>query len=406
MSTNGVGNKHNSVVVIGAGPGGAATAVRLAQRGVKNVVLLDRDEFPRDKTCGSCLSPMALKTLDELGMLPAVKEKGYLIRTLVVKTPGNREMRLTTDAAAIILLRKYFDNMLVEKAKELGVDFRPNFKATELVRDGSGRAVGVRSRDQEVRADYVIAADGAHSIFSWDPRPKRTISTLVGWWEGFPIEPHTIEMVFDKNIAPLYGWMFPEGENRINIGICMEGEEKGPDGKWVKTTRNVREVFNQFIADHYADRLRNAKQIGKFKGHPISYTTWVRDCTAPGMLYIGEGARMTHNATGEGIYQAMQSGVFAADAVADVLSGVTTEAKAWNRYLWQLRKRFTLAFALGWVVRGIVDSPILDLVAQGYNSPTVRGAATWALGSILTGSHVGTGSNAEPVSSPSASVAA
>lgn len=374
---------RHTAVIVGSGPSGGAAAVRLLQRGVKDVVLLDRDDFPREKTCGSALSPNGLKVLDELGLGAEVRRAGYLIHSLIVRTPGNKDMKLTTDQAAIVLLRKHFDNMLVEKAKALGVDFRPNFKALELVRR-NGRVVGVRGKRngvvEEVHGEYLLCADGAHSIFSWDERPKRTISTLMGWWEGFDIEPGTMEMIFDKNLSPLYGWMFPETNERVNIGICMDGEENGK-----KTTRNVRDVFNQFLQDHYADRLRKARQIGKFKGHPISYTTWIRDCTTPGALYLGEGARMTHNATGEGIFHAMQSGIYGADAIAAVTSG-TTEAAAWNHYLWQVRKRFTFGFVMGHVLRGALKTPLFDLIATGYNSPAVRKAATWAVGSALAGS--------------------
>jgi geranylgeranyl reductase family protein len=376
---------RNTAVIIGAGPGGAAAAVRLAQRGVKDIVLVDKDRFPREKTCGSALSPNGLKIAEELGIGAEVKRLGYHIHSLVVVTPGNREMHLrTTEGAAVVLLRKHFDNLLVERAKSLGVEFRSEFRASELVRDGSGRVVGVRGKDQEIRADYVIAADGAHSIFSNDTRPKRTISTLMGWWEGMQFAPGTMEMIFDKNLSPLYGWMFPETETRVNIGICMDGE--GPDGR--KTERNVRDVFARFLDDHYAARLAGTRQIGKFKGHPISYTTWIRDLGDNGMLFLGEAGRITHNATGEGIFQAMQSGVYAADALADVVTGRATEARAWARYTWQCRQRFTFGFLMGHVLRGALKTPLFDAIALAYNSPSVKRVATWALGSALAGSHL------------------
>src|ERR1700747_1019374 len=146
---------RNTAIIIGAGPGGAAAAVRLAQRGVKGVVLLDKDRFPREKTCGSALSPNGLKIAEELGIRAHVDRLGYKIHSLRVVTPGNREMHLTTgDGAAVVLLRKHFDNLLVERAKALGVDFRSEFHANELVRDGRGRVVGVRSRSgDELIAD-------------------------------------------------------------------------------------------------------------------------------------------------------------------------------------------------------------------------------------------------------------
>jgi menaquinone-9 beta-reductase len=386
---------RNTAVIIGAGPGGAAAAVRLAQRGVKGVVLLDKDRFPREKTCGSALSPNGLKIAEELGIRADVDRLGYKIHSLRVVTPGNREMHLTTgDGAAVVLLRKHFDNLLVERARSLGVDFRSEFHANELVRDGRGRVVGVRGRNgQELIADYVVAADGAHSVFSTDPRPKRTISTLMGWWEGMRFEPGTMDMIFDRNLSPLYGWMFPESDVRVNIGICMDGE--GPDGR--KTERNVRDVFARFLDDHYRERLVGTRQIGKFKGHPISYTTWIRDCTGDGILFLGEAARITHNATGEGIFHAMQSGIFAADALADVVGGRVSEDKAWARYTWQCRQRFTFGFVMGHVLRGALKTPLFDAIAMAYNSPSVKRVATWALGSALAGSHL---TEMQPVRSP------
>src|SRR5690348_13208787 len=100
---------NKSVVIVGAGPGGSAAAVRLAQRGVKNVLLLDKDQFPREKTCGSALSPNGVKLIDSLGIGDQMRERGYVIRSLWLVTPGNRRFKLTTDQAAIILLRKHFD---------------------------------------------------------------------------------------------------------------------------------------------------------------------------------------------------------------------------------------------------------------------------------------------------------
>ncbi len=234
--------EHGTAVVLGAGPGGAATAIRLKQRGVERVILLDKDEFPRDKTCGSGLSPNALSVLETLGVSGEVRRLGYPIHSVVLGTPGGRRMKLTTDAAAVVLLRKHFDNLLVEQAKKLGAEFTGGFYANELVRDASGRVYGVRSRKGEtVYGDFVLMADGAHSIFSHDPRPKQTISALMGWWEDYDYEPHTMEMLFDQKLSPLYGWMFPEAPNRVNIGICIDGE----DGDGKKTRRNIREVFDE-----------------------------------------------------------------------------------------------------------------------------------------------------------------
>jgi geranylgeranyl reductase family protein len=370
-------------IVVGAGPSGAAAAIELSRAGA-SVVLLDRDRFPRDKTCGSGLSPNAIALAERLGVGVQVRERSYPIRQVKIVTPGGRTMVLASNAAAVVLLRRDFDELLVRRAQALGATLRDGVRGTALVREGE-RVVGVRTDSGEVlRARYVLCADGSHSIFSLDRRPKPTISTLMGWWEDAEFEPGQLEMIFDRELAPLYGWLFPETDRRVNIGICMEGQEA--DGR--KTTRNVRHVFDRFLATHYADRLRSARSIGRFKGHPIVYTRWVDHCTAPGAMYIGESARLTNYATGEGISQAMQSGVWAAEVLADVIAGRRSEAAAMREYVWKLRARFAAEYGVATAVRASVSSRLLDGIAAVYDHPRVRRAVVGVLGSALTGSSV------------------
>ena len=276
------------------------------------------------------------------------------------------------------------DNLLIEKAKSFGVEVRAPWRADGLITEDD-RVIGVRGFDgSEIRAKYVLCADGANSIFSHDPRPKRSIATLMGWWDDFTFAPGQLEMIFDKDLAPLYGWLFPESNTRVNIGICVDGQDE--DGQ--KTTRNLRETFDRFLHKHYGEQLKTARQVGKLKGHPIVYTTWVGHVHSPGALFLGEAARITHNATGEGISQAMQSGVYAAEALSRVLVKGERESKAWAWYLNQHRKKFTSSFIAGHMLRGIVDSPFLDHVADMYNNPLVRKAVVKLLGSALAGSSV------------------
>lgn len=377
-------NERHDVLVIGAGPGGATAAIGLAQRGIRDVLVLDRDTFPRDKTCGSGLSPNAIALADQLGLGDELRARSFPMLSVKIVTPGGRSMVLAGNAAAVILLRRDFDDMLLRRATDLGVRFQGGVRVTGLLREG-GRVVGAKLADgTEHRARYVLCADGAHSIFSVDPRPKRSISTLMGWWEGVETVPGQAEMIFDECVSPLYGWLFPESSTRVNIGICIDGQDR--DGR--KTSRNVRDVFATFLDRHYRDRLKHATQIGPLKGHPISYTTWVSNVTSPGALYLGEAARVTHNATGEGISQAMQSGLYAAETLAKVLSGEKTEEAAMRAYTWQHRKRFTAGFLAGHALRAVVRTPTLDAAVAASNHPFIRPTLVRLLGSALAGSHV------------------
>ncbi|HEX2314828.1 MAG TPA: geranylgeranyl reductase family protein [Thermomonospora sp.] len=373
-----------TVAVIGAGPAGAAAALRLARRGVPDVLLLDRGRFPRDKTCGSALSPSALRVVADLGLGEDVARLGYPVRALVLTTPGGRTIRVETGQAATILSRRRFDALLVDHAVAGGVRFVDGFRATELLRSRPGGRVrglrGVRGGERlDVASDVVLCADGAHSVFSRDPRPRRTLITVMGWWEEFPFEPHTLEMIFDRNLAPLYGWVFPEDDRRVNIGICVDRDRLG------RSPRNARELFQRFLADHLRDRLRGARRIGRLQGHPIAHTTLVRHATAPGALYLGEAARLTNHATGEGIFQALRSGAYAADAASDVVLGVRGERAAWRDYQARCRRHFTPGFLGGLALRAGVRGGALEVVALAADRPALRRLATRVLGTGLTG---------------------
>jgi len=205
---------------------------------------------------------------------------------------------------------------------------------------------------------------------------------LMGWWEGPDFEQGRLDMVFDPELSPLYGWLFPETATRVNIGICVDAQDEY--GR--KVPRDLRATFRRFLDRHFAQELRTARQIGALKGHPIVHTTWIASVSRPGALLLGEAARLTHHGTGEGISQAMQSGVYAAEAVARVVRGELSEAAARRGYLRTLRRRFTPEFAAGHVLRNLVSSGMLDRLARTYNSESFQRAIHWIVGAALTGS--------------------
>ncbi len=370
------------ILIVGAGPSGAAAAVRLGQLGFRDVLLVDRDRFPRNKTCGSGLSPAALHVAEALGIGPQVRRRANPVLTVRFVTPSGEVLRVPANSAAVILLRREFDNLLVERARTLGVRFRGGWRAMEAI-EQSRRVVGVRGLEgEEIRARWTLFADGAQSLFSTDERERRHIDTLMGWWEGPDFEHGRLDMVFDAELSPLYGWLFPETATRVNIGICVDAQDEYRR----KVPRDLRALFRRFLDRHFAPELRTARQIGALKGHPIVHTTWIANVSRPGALTIGEAARLTHNGTGEGISQAMQSGVFAAEAVASVARGQAAEPEAWRGYLHALRRRFTPEFATGHLLRELVADGMLDRLARTYNSASFQRAIHWIVGAALTGS--------------------
>jgi geranylgeranyl reductase family protein len=365
-----------NVAIIGAGPAGTAAAAHLGQLGVKNVVLVDRQDFPRDKTCGSGISPKGIKTLRDLGVWEDIESHAYPIKGIRLVTPGGRESVQSAGdrAEAIVCCRRVFDHALLKKAVARGTTFIPHFSASEIIEEG-GRTKGFVSRDgQRIHAKYTLVAGGAHCRLGVKPREsRRIIHAIMGWWENVPFTPNVVEMIFDRMLSPYYGWLFPESAERVNIGITYPDAPDQP---------HARELFGRFLEKQYGSRLRNATQIGDWKGHPIAYSLKVSDLTGPGKLILGESGLMTHPATAEGIYQGMRSGMLAAEAVADMLAGRSTEKKAMAAYERRCRMAFQMSFWAGEVFRRLITTPLLDRAVALSEKPMVKHTAAKILAAI------------------------
>jgi geranylgeranyl reductase family protein len=294
------------IAIVGAGPAGSTAALLLARSGRHEVTLLDRDAWPRMKTCGSALSPRCLALVEKLGVAERLRPRAYGIRGLRFTGPAGRSTVLSGKEGAWVIARAEFDAELAFLAQRHGARFIQQFKANKLLRDCSGRVRGVSDGKREIECDLIVLADGAHSRFSPDPRPKRRIATIMSWYEGVPFTEGHMEMWFDRRVSPWYGWLFPETANRINIGICYDPDDPA----------NPRDIFHEIVARHVGEgRMRNADQVIKFRGAPIVYTERVGPVNEPGALWIGEAARLTNALTGEGIGHAMQSALIAADCI-------------------------------------------------------------------------------------------
>jgi geranylgeranyl reductase family protein len=364
-----------NVAIVGAGPAGTAAAARLGQLGVTGVVLLDKHPFPRDKTCGSGLSPKGIEVLRELGVWEAVQREAYPIRGLRLVSQKGREVMLSGGdrSNAAICLRRTLDHIILQRALDAGVQFVPHFVATQL-REAEGRVTGVVARDgREVRARITVIAGGSHCHLVPPRRPRKTIQAIMGWWEGVPIHEHHVEMIFDPMLHPLYGWLFPEGGGRVNIGITYED----PRGE-----RNARELLARFLDKHYAQRLIHARRIGDLKGHPIVYSYRIEGLTSPGRIVVGESGLLTHPATAEGISQGMRSGLLAAEAARDVLLHGANEATAFGLYERGCRKAFRASFLGGRAFRWLMKTPILDALAYAGGKPLVRRTAARVLAAL------------------------
>jgi geranylgeranyl reductase family protein len=355
---------HADVGIVGAGPAGLATAVHLGQLGVERIVIVDRQDFPRDKTCGSAVSPKGCAVLDALGVGEAVVRESYAVSGLRLVTPRGHDVIVSSPQdVALICHRRTLDHLLLRRAQQTGARFLGHFDASFLLQRGD-HVAGFRSADgREVRAAYTVVADGAHTRLAPERGPRQLIQAIMGWWEGVPFRSHHVEMIFDDLVAPYYGWLFPEGPGRVNIGICYEDR---------RVERNARQLFQSFLDKHYRERMSAAHPIGSWKGHPISYDVRPARLTSPGRIVVGEAGRMTHPATAEGIYQGMRSGMLAAQTLHDILKLRAEPARALRDYERACRRAFEVSFRGASLWRCLVNSGGLDVLAGALNRSMSR----------------------------------
>jgi geranylgeranyl reductase family protein len=312
------------VLVVGAGPAGAACALWLARAGV-DVVLVDQHDFPREKVCGDGLIPDAHHALRRLGVYDEVMAAAQA--SAQVACIGPRGGRVELPGALAVLPRKLLDDIVCRAAVRAGARLFTPWRFEAPLED-AGVVVGARLRQgteaAEVRARWVVLATGAvpQALTAAGMCERRSPSgiALRGYVrnEAMAGRIRALEVVWHQKLAPGYGWIFPAPGGRFNIGVGIAHSHPAADGAPAKMKDvNLRHVFEAFC-EHYAparELMRTGTLEGELKGAPLRCTLEGARWSRPGLLVTGEAAGSTYSFTGEGIGKAYETGLLAAEAL-------------------------------------------------------------------------------------------
>jgi geranylgeranyl reductase family protein len=314
------------VLVVGSGPAGSACAQALA-RGGRDVLLVDQHEFPRDKVCGDGLIPDAHAALRRLGVLDEVMAHANAAHH--VTCVGPRGGRVDVPGTLAVLPRRILDDILRRSALAAGARWLAPARFEAPIEE-AGRVVGAMLRIGEaaraVRARWTVLATGAvpQALIAAGMCQRRVPSgvALRGYVRNASMvgSVRTLEVVWHRRLRPGYGWIFPCRDGVFNVGVgVFHSHHEITDGRASMADVNLRELFAAFTDFHGPARelVASGTFEGGLKGAPLRCSLQGAQCARPGLLVTGEAAGSTYLFTGEGIGKAMETGLLAAEAIAE-----------------------------------------------------------------------------------------
>jgi geranylgeranyl reductase family protein len=308
----------SDTLIVGAGPAGATAATLLARAG-RDVLVVDKATFPRDKCCGDGLTALALRELDRLDFQPSAVESWRVVDEVVIRSPSGSERRYSLPDGpgyhAAVARRVDLDNALVVLARKAGARIEEGCTVETATANDDGVTVEVDGLGT-VKARNVIAADGM-----WSPVRKALglkVEGYLGEWHAFrqyfenvsPRAGNELIIWFEKDLLPGYAWSFPLADGRANIGF---GIQRG--GR--HSVRSMKELWPDLLQrPHIREVLGpDARPEDPHKAWPIPARVGRVPIVGPHTMFVGDAAAVTDPMTGEGIGQALLTGRLAAEAI-------------------------------------------------------------------------------------------
>jgi digeranylgeranylglycerophospholipid reductase len=337
------------VVVVGAGPGGSVAARECARAGLSTLLLERRREMGSPLACAEAVRRAGFEALTAVDprWISSPIDGGRLI------TPDQTEIRLPRPGVGMVLERPVFERHLASEAVAAGAEVLVGAAVVDLVKEsgpaGEARVAGVqvrvRGRSKAVRATVTIAADGVESNVAQragaaQPLPRDQYLACAEFLVAGPADAWGLvegyaDFLVGNRLAPGgYAWRFPKGGARWNVGLAVTPSD-------VAAEDSPASLLRRFVAE----TLPGARILGTIAG-AIPAPAAPGPFAAPGLLCVGDAARLTEPLSGAGIAIAMESGVFAAAAAAEAVGRGDPSRRGLRNYeeRWRAERGREVAF--------------------------------------------------------------
>ncbi|MFA5108615.1 MAG: NAD(P)/FAD-dependent oxidoreductase [Candidatus Micrarchaeia archaeon] len=323
-------------IVVGAGPSGCCTAMFLARK-KRKVLLIDKATFPRDKVCGDAVSGKSISVIRELGLLELLEKKEHgCVGGVKLVAPNSKEVVVPfpkapgLDFAGYCLPRIQTDDILFQAVKkEKNICVLEGYQTTKLIKN-ENNVIGVETKKcngeeqdkiQQYYAEVIVGADGVSSIVAREVGllgipPEHLYMGVRGYWNGVKGLSNNIELFFIDDVLPGYLWIFPMGGEKANVGLGilasdMKKRKKHPNSVLLDALRNSK-MLNE--------RFSSAKLEGNIGAWTIPLGSYKRENTGDGWLLVGDAASLVDPFSGEGYGNAATSGKIAAECIDEAIA--------------------------------------------------------------------------------------
>ncbi|HLC36370.1 MAG TPA: NAD(P)/FAD-dependent oxidoreductase [archaeon] len=340
-------DKKFDVIIVGAGPAGAACSLFLAEKNL-SVLLLDKASFPRNKTCGDGISGKSVSILKELNLSEKIELNSHKkIFGAIISSPNGEQAEIPISQEqgkkyAYCCERKIFDNLLFEEAKKK-FSVIEEFNATDLIIENNFvtgiKGIHKKKEEMEFKSKIVVGADGANSIIAGKLNLKRNDSNHLAlaaraYYENVAGLSDSIELHFLNELIPGYFWIFPLGQGKANVGL-------GIVSKYIKKNKiNLVEKLEEIISknEKISRRFLKAERVSEIKGWSLPLGSVNQKKTFNGALLLGDAASLIDPFTGEGIGNALLSAKIASKAIEEAVQSNDFSEKALSKYEKELKQ--------------------------------------------------------------------
>ncbi len=379
---------EREVIIVGAGPSGSTAAMALRQLG-HDVLLLDRQSFPRDKVCGDGIPCGVFEILYDYGMREKVEKAGlYPVTRVRIVSPRNHAFDgplipgARHGAVARVATREEFDALVREHAVDMGAEFCRAKVEEPIVEDGQVKGVRARlnGKVEDIRAHIVIAADGVTSavgraLEKESLADRHRAVALRAYVEGIDVLPHEVEFHLYQDILPGYGWIFPLGENRANVGLGMRLDI------FRRRKENLKAMLQAFLELPFIkERLHDDYRVSGIATWQLNFGSQKNLQRAfDGAMLVGDAGHFINPLTGGGIHNGMISAQLAADVAHKALTKGDYSRQVLQEYDRACREELWSGLSRSYLIqRWLLRLPVLvDVLIRRANADGGQFARTF-----------------------------